>query len=109
MNDLVRKLTTGDHAVEAGLRPAKTIAGFKAALDRGYVHVRFTETHGGTELGFNLDQNLSDLSAANFESGSGVVKIGGNLTLDYEKVRCIAEIDLATLKGRGHLELLNQA
>jgi hypothetical protein len=109
MNDLVRKLTTGDHAVEASLRPEKTLYGFKAALDRGYVHVRFTETRGGTELGFKLDPGRSDLSSADFDSGSGVVKLCGSLTLDYEKVRCIAEIDLATLNGRGRLELLNPA
>lgn len=108
MNDLVRKLTEGEHPVEASMRPEKTLQGFKAALDRGYVHVRFTATRGGTELGFKLDPDLSDLKSADFERGSGSVKVCGSLTLDYEKVRCIAEIDLATLDGKGHLELLNQ-
>ena len=107
MNDLVRKLTTGKHLIEASLRPEKTLEGFKAALDRGYVHVRFTETLGGTELGFKVDPSLSDLTAGDFNEGRGMVKICGDLTLDYEKVRCVAVIDLATLNGKGHLESLS--
>jgi len=108
MNDLVRKLTTGEHQVEASVRPDKTLESFKAALDRGYVHVRFTETRGGTELRFKVDPTLSDLSAGDFDHGRGLVKICGNLTLDYEKVRCVAVIDLATLNGKGQLELLSE-
>lgn len=28
----------------------------------------------------------------------------GDLSLDYTKVRCVADIDLKTLAGQGHLE-----
>lgn len=107
MNDLVRKLSQGEHPVEVGLRPAKTVAGFKAALDRGYVHIRFTATRGGTELGFKVDDKLSDLSGGDFNAEAGRVKVCGDLTLDYERVRCVADINLKTLDGQGHLELLN--
>jgi hypothetical protein len=68
------------------------------------VRITFTETKGGTELGFKVDKDASDLTAANFEEASGKVRVVGGLTLDYVKVRCIAEIDLKTLEGVGHLE-----
>ena len=32
----------------------------------------------------------------------------GNLTLNYVKVRCIADIDLETLTGHGHLEIVEE-
>lgn len=106
MNDLVRKLCTGDHPVEVSVRPERTFEGFKAALARQYVHIKFTDTRGGTELGVRLDQGLSDLASGDLENQSGQIKLGGRLTLDYEKVCCVANIDLATLRGRGHLELV---
>ena len=107
MNALVQKLSQGEHPVEVGLRPEKTIAGFKAALDRGYIHIRFTATKGGTELGFKVDDKLSNLNGGDFTTSTGHVKVCGELTLDYERVRCVADIDLKTLDGQGHLELLN--
>jgi uncharacterized protein YbdZ (MbtH family) len=101
---LVDKLCEGDHPVEAGLRPEKTVKLFKEAIDRNYAHIKFTKTRGGTELGVRLDREACDFSRADFDHGSGTVHVEGNLTLDYVKVRCIADIDLATLEGKGHLE-----
>jgi uncharacterized protein YbdZ (MbtH family) len=100
---LVDKLCEGGHPVEAGLRPEKTVKLFKEALDRGYVHIKFTKTKGGTELGVRLDRDLCNLSEADFENGRGSVHLEGGLTLDYVKVKCVADLDLATLKGTGHL------
>jgi uncharacterized protein YbdZ (MbtH family) len=100
---LVEKLCEGDHPVIASLRPEKTVNAFKDRIDMGYVHIKFTETKGGTELGVRLDQNTLDLSRADFESRSGSVHLEGELTLDYVKVRCIADIDLQTLAGNGRL------
>jgi uncharacterized protein YbdZ (MbtH family) len=100
---LVDKLCEGDHPVEAGLRPEKTVKLFKEAIDRNYVHVKFTKTKGGTELGVRLDRDSCDYSRADFERGIGTVHVEGELTLDYVKVRCIADIDLDTLEGKGHL------
>jgi uncharacterized protein YbdZ (MbtH family) len=100
---LVDRLCEGDHPVVAGLRPEKTVKLFKEAIDRNYVHVKFTATKGGTELGVSLDRDACDFSSADFENGNGRVHLEGTLTLDYVKVRCIADIDLVTLEGKGHL------
>ena len=101
---LVDSLCDGDHRIVVSQRPEPTVKAFKEAIDGGYVRVKFTETKGGTDLGFKVDKDASDLSAANFEDGTGKVRVVGGLTLDYVKVRCIAEIDLKTLEGLGHLE-----
>src|SRR3954454_19887007 len=80
---LVQKLSEGDHAVEVGLRPGKTLKLFKEALDRNYIHVKFTETKGGTELGVRLDSTASDFKSADFDTQNGTVHLEGDLTLDY--------------------------
>jgi uncharacterized protein YbdZ (MbtH family) len=100
---LVDRLSEGDHHVEAGLRPERTVNLFKEAIDRNYVHIKFTNTRGGTELGVRLDPDACDIGQADFENGIGTAHIEGGLTLDYVKVRCVADIDLTTLDGKGHL------
>ncbi|HEX7184366.1 MAG TPA: MbtH domain protein [Thermoanaerobaculia bacterium] len=105
MNDLVQRLTQ-EQEIEASLRPEPTVQAFKAAIDRGYVHAKFPNTRGGTELGIPLDRERSDLSGADFENGQGSVRIVGELVLDYTKVRFHGVIDLATFKGTGRLEPL---
>jgi|SRR5579864_1063049 len=106
MNELVERLATGDHPVAVTIRPEPTLKALKECIDRGYVHVKFTGTRGGTELGVRLDRSLSELGAGDFDTGSGTIEIVGNLTLNYEKVRCRAQIDLHTFTGRGHLEVI---
>ena len=108
MNEPIQKLVAGDHPIEASVGPEKTVERFKSAIDREHVHIRFTGTRGGTNLGFTLDKTLSDVTKADFERKVGQVKLCGELTLDYERVRCVAEIDLSTLEGTGRLELLSQ-
>ena len=101
---LVDRLSEGSHPVEASLRPERTVKLFKEAIDRNYVHIKFTETRGGTELGVRLDTEACDFNKADFENCAGTAHIEGGLTLDYVKVRCIADIDLKTLEGKGRLE-----
>jgi len=101
---LVDRLSRGEHPVVVNIRAETTAQSFKEALDRGYVNIKFTDTQGGTELGVRLDTAASDFSNADFEGAKGSVRVVGGLTLDYQKVRCIAEIDLQTLAGTGHLE-----
>jgi uncharacterized protein YbdZ (MbtH family) len=101
--NLVDRLSVGDHAVAVRLRAEKTATLFKEAIDRGYVHIMFTETRGGTELGCRVDRTASDFSTADFETGKGAVHLEGDLTLNYVKVKCVADIDLSTLNGTGRL------
>ncbi|MEM9817854.1 MAG: hypothetical protein AAF827_15815 [Cyanobacteria bacterium P01_D01_bin.6] len=56
MNELVQRLSQGEHSVEASLRPEKKVAVFKEPIDLGYVHIKFTNTQGGSELGVSLDR-----------------------------------------------------
>jgi uncharacterized protein YbdZ (MbtH family) len=103
---LVQRLAQGSHPLAAGLRPEKSVQALKEGIDRGSVHLTFTETKGGTELGVRLDMAACDFSHADFERQTGRVHLEGGLTLDYVKVRCIADIDLTTLAGQGHLEIV---
>ena len=105
-DDLVNRLADGDHPVEVGLRPERTVKILQECIDRGYVHIKFTGTKGGTELGVRLDDDASDLSQADFANHTGTAHLVGGLTLNYVKVRCIADIDLTTLAGQGHLEIV---
>jgi hypothetical protein len=104
MSELVEKLSAGDHAVEISLRPQRTAQALKKCINKGYVHVKFTETRGGTDLYVVLDSERSDLAGFDFSSAAGKGRLVGNLVLDYVPVRCVADIDLATLAGKGHLE-----
>ena len=102
------RLATGSHPVEVELRPEKTAKEFKAAIDREYVHIKFTGTKGGTELGVRLDTQASDWSQADFIEATGMVHVEGTLTLNYVKVRCLADIQVNTLTGTGHLDIVEE-
>ncbi len=103
MHDLVQTLAEGDHPVILG-GPCPSLEEFQRRLnDPGYVFIKFTETRGGTDLGVRVDKEATDCTRADFAQRSGTVHVEGTLILDYVKVRCIADIDLATLTGSGHL------
>jgi hypothetical protein len=72
------------------------------------VLVKFTDTRGGTEVGVKLDPQATDTTGADFANAAGTAKLAGTLTLDYVDVRCVADIDLQTLGGKGHLEPIPQ-
>lgn len=108
MNELVQRLSEGDHPVVVG-GPQPSLGEFKKRIEEmGYVFIKFTDTRGGTELGVRVDKAGTDVSQANFDAGTGSVHVEGTLTLNYVKVRCVADIDLATLKGIGHLVILEE-
>jgi uncharacterized protein YbdZ (MbtH family) len=108
-DDLVTRLSRGDHPVEVSLRPERTLAALRECIDRNYVHVKFTDTAGGTELGLRLDHAASDLARGDFANGAGAIRLVGDLTLDFIRVRCHAQIDLGSLSGRGRLERAAEA
>ena len=106
MNELVQRLSQGEHSVEASLRPERKAVVLREMIDLGYVHIKFTDTQGGSELSVSLDHKACDFSEADFEQQSGMVHLVGELILNYVKVRCVADINLTTLEGKGHLEPL---
>lgn len=103
MDELVHKLSEGEHPVEVRLRPEATVEAFRESIDRGVVHIRFTDTRGGTELGVRIEPEQCDLSQADFAGKKGKAHLVGSLSLNYVKVQCVADIDLKTLSGSGHL------
>lgn len=108
MNELVERLSQGDHPVAVG-GPKPSLDEFKKRIeDMGYVFIKFTGTRGGTDLGVRVDKAAVDLSKADFAQATGVAHVEGTLTLNYVKVRCVADIDLATLQGTGHLVILEE-
>jgi hypothetical protein len=108
MNDLTERLTVEQPIIMGGSDP--TIDDLRERTgEMGYVLVKFTQTRGGTELGFPLDRAASDISGADFDNGTGTAHVEGLLVLNGDPVRCIADIDLATLKGTGRLALDEKA
>ncbi len=103
LNELVVRLTK-EQPVECA-RPEKTAEALKESIDRDYVHVMFKKT--GTELGIQLDRRFCKFEDADFKNSKGKVYLVGGLTLNYDKVRCIAEVDLTTCEGKGYLEPLS--
>jgi hypothetical protein len=104
MDELVQKLAEGEHPVTVRQTDG-TAKELKDMIDRDYVLVKFTDTRGGTELGYPLDKERSELEA-DFDNNTGTVKLVGNLNLNYVDVRCVATVDIAKLEGTGHLEIL---
>lgn len=104
-NELVSVLSNGSHPVSFEDR-ISDIKRVKDRIDNDFVFVKFTQTQGGTELGINLIKNECELSSADFEKNSGKLHIVGTCELNYCEVKCIADIDLKTRKGTGHLEYM---
>ncbi len=108
MNELVQHLSEGEHPVSVG-GPSPSLEEFRKRIeDMGYVFIKFTGTRGETALGVKVDMSTTDLSQAHFAQRTGNAHVEGTLTLNYVKVRCVADIDLATLDGTGHLVVLEE-
>ena len=102
MSTLVEKLSKGKHPVS--LFRYKNHDELKAAVDREFVLVKFTETRGGTEVGFRLDRSKSQI---NFERPDDAIKLVGEFGLDYLPVECSVSVDSQTFVGEGFLRVLN--
>lgn len=109
MNDLVQRLSVENQQITIG-GSDPSLEEFKNRVENiGYVFIKFTNTSGGTDLGVRVDKSATNLSLADFAQHTGTIHIEGTLTLNYVKVRCIADIELATLNGTGHLITLEEA
>ena len=107
INELVQRLSEGKHEVVIGHRD-QSYEEIKQRIEDGYIHIKFTQTRGGTELGINVDLNNTNLKELDFNKGEGLLHIEGTTNLNYNAVRCIADIDLATRKGEGCLQVVEE-
>jgi len=107
INELVKRLSEGKHEVVIGHRdePYEEI---KERIEDGYIHIKFTQTRGGTELGINVDLKSTNVKDLDFTKGEGLLHIEGITNLNYNAVRLIADIDLASRKGEGYLEVVSK-
>ena len=107
INELVKRLSEGKHEVVIGHRdePYEEI---KERIEDGYIHIKFTKTRGGTELGINVDLNSTNVKDLDFTKGEGLLHIEGTTNLNYNGVRLIADVDLASRKGEGYLEVVSE-
>lgn len=96
VDDLVSRL--GEiQAARAVTRPRPDPALLQAAIERSYVHIRFERT--GTELGVRLDRPRCTLDGAKLH-------FEGELVLNYNRVRLIADIDASDMAGTAKLVFL---
>lgn len=108
MDELTQRLSIDQPVTVGGPNPS--VEEFRNRLEEiGTVFIKFTGTRGGTDLGVRMDRSASDLSGADFGEGSGSVHVEGTLILNDDPVRCIANIDLATLNGTGRLKVVEEA
>jgi hypothetical protein len=109
MDQLVERLSAEGRTVVVG-GPSPSVREFQRRLtDLGYVFLKFSDTRGGTDLGVRVIAEATDLGTADFANATGSVHVEGTLTLNYVPVRCVADIDLSTLSGTGHLVVLAAA
>lgn len=108
MDELVERLSAeGQNVVVGG--PSPSAGEFQQRItERGYVFIKFPDSRGGTDLGVRVDEDATDVSKADFANATGSVHIEGTLTLNYVKVRCVADIELSSLSGQGHLVALDE-
>jgi hypothetical protein len=107
MDELTERLTRAGNAVVLG-GPNPSRDDLRRRIEEvGYVLVKFTETAGGTELGVALDRDATNASSADFASGQGSVHLEGTLFLNGDPVRCVADIEVASLAGTGCLALVD--
>jgi|SRR5579864_5398674 len=103
-DDLVIRLSAPAQPVELVLRANRNARTALERIKAGYVNIKFPNTRGGTELGVTLDNGATQTDQVNPENGKGLAHLEGGLTLNGHNVRCIADIDLETFKGFGHLK-----
>lgn len=70
-------------------------------IQQGYIHIKFTDTIGGSCLTLELDQSITDIECWD----NNIINLEGELILDYQHVKCIIEFNVLTLQGHGLLQL----
>lgn len=100
------RLSRGLQPVELALRAERNTDALLRQVKTGCVQVRFTGTRGGTELSVPMESEDVQRISEQVERGEKTIRFTGGLSVDYTRVRCIADIDVETLTGTGKLEIL---
>lgn len=100
-DDLVTYLSQGEHPICATGGSAED---FLDRIRAGYVNLKFIDTRGGTELRVKLDPKASDMSRVDFTQRKGTVHLVGDLTMNFQPVRLVAEIAVESLEGVGRIQ-----
>lgn len=106
MDKLVKKLSVGEHPILFEPRTEDYSDIKKRLQELKFVFIQFMDTIGNTELGINIDDNLTNLKNADFENKKGRICVVGTCELNYHKVRCTANVDLKSKQGLANLEIL---
>lgn len=106
LKSLIEKLINTHHSVVIGYRNESTEMLAENLKDH-YIHIKFPDTQGETELGLSIDQELSNISEFLNDPDQGTLHIAGRTTLDYKPILCLAEIDKKTRKGKAYVQLDN--
>lgn len=85
------------------IRPEKSWQALQQCIGRNYVHLLFEEP--GTELSMQLFRPECRLETT--DKDTGMIRLVGALTVNYQKVKCIADIDPVTCEGIGYLLVIN--
>jgi len=88
----------GGPSLAAGLAAGERLRG------EMMVHVEFTGTRGGTNLGCDVDPSLSDLGG--MDTGEPITIVSKIKGLNGHPIRLHARLDLKTLIGAAHVEIL---
>lgn len=106
MDRLVKMLCKGEHLILLEPR-IKDYSEIKDRLQKmKFVFIKFVDTIGETELGINVDDNLTNFKDANFDNKNGNLYIVGTCKLNYQNVRVTGNVNLANKKGRAKLEII---
>ena len=68
-------------------------------LRLGYGHILFEKT--GTELNVRLAEDATRMDANALHRLQGNLHLEGAITLNYDKIKVVVDLDLATYKGTG--------
>ena len=72
INELVQRLSKGKHEVVIGHRD-ESYEEIKQRIEDGYIHIKFTQTKGGAELGINVDLNNTNLKELDFKQRRRII------------------------------------
>jgi len=106
MDRLVKYLSSGSHPIVFEPRSEDYSEIKERLTEMKFIFIKFINTVGETELGINIDCDLTNLEEADYVNGRGDICVVGTCELNYHKVKCVAQVDLSTKTGMVQLEVL---